>query len=142
MPGGGYVAANGITLCTDRCDFSGLILTRPPTLTDSIDCHQKAETLHATGQLVPGYTPNDLYAKIKSSYNWAYQQSLLLLDIPEIQAEGMMARIEVIYAEELEICLKLTELVSLATWELACDELSEDDPLIRAYGKGRYVSDF
>lgn len=141
MPFGGYCAANGITLCTDRCtqapwNFFINLSTGP-----SIDCHQKAETLHATGQLVPGYTPNDLYAKIKSTYSWAYEQSLLL-GLAETQVKQMMERIKVISAEELEICLKLTELVSVATWELACDELNEDDPLIRAYGKGRYVSDF
>jgi hypothetical protein len=134
MPFGGYVAANGITLCTDRC-------TKAPWIGSSLDCHQKAETIHATGQLVPGYTPTDLYARIKSNYDWAYKQSLLL-GISEVQAEGLMRRIKQISSEELEICLLMTENISLETWELACDQLNEDEPLIRAYGKGRYVSDF
>ena len=139
MPFGGYVAANGITLCTDRCN-----LGKPwePYLSDNyVDCHQKAETLHATGQLVPGYTPTDLYARIKSNYKWAYKQSLLL-GLPHAQVELMMQRIAAISTEELEICLELTEISNLATWELACDKLDEDHPFIRAYGKGRYVSDF
>jgi hypothetical protein len=53
-----------------------------------------------------------------------------------------MRRIKQISSEELEICLLMTENISLETWELACDQLNEDEPLIRAYGKGRYVSDF
>lgn len=134
MPFGGYVTVNGITLCTDRC-------TKAPWIGVTLDCHQKAETLHATGQLVPGYTPTDLYARIKSNYKWAYTQSLLL-GFSQAQVELMMQRIAAISTEELEICLELTEITNLATWELACDKLNEDHPLIRAYGKGRYVSDF
>jgi hypothetical protein len=132
MPFGGYVAANGITLCTDRCGCN----------LPGLDCHQKAETLHATGQLVPGYTPNDLYDKIKSSYGRAYQQSLLLGGIPKTQVIDIMARIQAVSVEELEVCLQLTELISEATWGLTCDELREFDPFVRAYGKGRYVVDF
>jgi hypothetical protein len=135
MPFGGYVAANGITLCTDRCTNA------PWCFSKDIDCHQKAETIHATGQLVPGYTPTDLYARIKSNYKWAYTQSLSL-SLPYAQVELMMQQINAISSEELEICLELTENISHATWELACDALNEDQPLIRAYGKGRYVSDF
>lgn len=141
MPFGGYVAANGITLCTDRCTQAPWNFFLKLSTGPSIDCHQKAETIHATGQLVLGYTPNDLYDKIKSGYCWAYEQSLSL-GIPETQAKSLMQRIKQISTEELEICLLLTELISKETWELACDKLNEDDPLIRAYGKGRYVTDF
>jgi len=134
MPNGGYVAANGITLCTDRC-------TKAPWIGSSLDCHQKAESIHATGQLVPGYTPTDLYARIKSTYKWAYEQSLLLSH-SKVVVEGMMRSIGLVSTEELEICLELTEITSPESWDLACDKLREDEPLIRAYGKGRYVSDF
>lgn len=47
MPHGGYVAENGISLCTD--------------------CHKKAEEFHRTGVAVPGYSPDELYEKIGSS---------------------------------------------------------------------------
>ena len=133
MPFGGYCAANGISLCTDRC-------TTPSWLGSSLDCHQKAEHLHATGIGIPGYTPADLYARIKSSYKWAYSQSLKL-EIEANKADAMNHIIDVISKEELEVCLRLCENTSPETWELTCDELSEWEPLIRAYGKGRYVPD-
>jgi hypothetical protein len=47
MPNGGYVAANGISLC--------------PT------CHEKAEIFHSTGVALQGWAPTDLYDKIGSS---------------------------------------------------------------------------
>jgi predicted restriction endonuclease len=47
MPNGGYVAANGISLC--------------PT------CHEKAEVFHSTGVALEGWAPADLYEKIGSN---------------------------------------------------------------------------
>ncbi len=55
MPNGGYVEANGISLC-------------PP-------CHEKAEVFHSTGEALPGWAPSDLYGKIGSSYEQAMKQS-------------------------------------------------------------------
>ena len=127
IPFGGYVAANGITLCTDRCF-------------DSQNCHRKAEYFHGTGAAYPGYTPVDLYARIKSSYKLAFEASLKL-GISQTDADGLIRTIGAISTEELEICLRLCEGINLETWELACDELNEDNILIRAYGKGRYVPD-
>ncbi len=51
MPGGGYVASNGISLC-------------PP-------CHEKAEEFHSTGVAREGYSPNDLYKLIGTTYDIA-----------------------------------------------------------------------
>lgn len=59
MPNGGYVLENGITLCKDNC-------------------HLKAEQFHATGQALPGWSPEDLYEKISSSYQKAKLASDLL----------------------------------------------------------------
>jgi hypothetical protein len=56
MPGGGYVAANGITLC-------------------DAGCHARAEAYHQTGTAHPGYAPADLYAAIGSSYEAARRDS-------------------------------------------------------------------
>jgi 5-methylcytosine-specific restriction endonuclease McrA len=52
---GGYVASNGISLCSD--------------------CHKKAEVFHSTGTVHPGYAPEDLYKKINSSYEKAVEAS-------------------------------------------------------------------
>ena len=126
MPFGGYCAANGISLCTDRCVNS--------------DCHRKAEHLHATGIEFPGYTPDDLYVKIKSSYKSAYADSLKI-EIEANKANAMIDIIGEISDVESKICLRMCESTSQETWELTCDELNEFEPLIRAYGKGRYVPD-
>jgi predicted restriction endonuclease len=56
LPNGGYVKENGITLCTD-------------------ECHEKAEVFHSTGTSVEGYSPEDLYKKINSSYEKAVEAS-------------------------------------------------------------------
>lgn len=56
MPSGGYVKENGITLCKD-------------------DCHLKAEEYHSTGTAAPGFSIDDLYAAIKSSYTQAFVAS-------------------------------------------------------------------
>lgn len=57
MPNGGYVKENGITLCPN--------------------CHIKAETWHQSGGQFwePGYHPDELYAKIGSSYAMALAAS-------------------------------------------------------------------
>lgn len=55
MPNGGYVKENGISLCPD--------------------CHEKAEVFHTTGKALPNYSPEDLYIKIKSSYEKAVEAS-------------------------------------------------------------------
>lgn len=51
MPNGGYVLQNGISLCPE--------------------CHVKAEVYHSTGTAMPGYSPDDLYKLIGSSYDIA-----------------------------------------------------------------------
>ena len=55
MPSGGYVAANGISLCSP--------------------CHEKAEEFHSTGTAYPGYSIEDLYKAINSSYELAVEAS-------------------------------------------------------------------
>jgi len=55
MPNGGYVKENGISLCDD--------------------CHQKAESFHATGIALEGFHPEDLYKKINSNYEIAVKAS-------------------------------------------------------------------
>jgi predicted restriction endonuclease len=55
MPNGGYVKENGISLCPE--------------------CHQKAEVFHSTGTPVEGYSVEDLYKKINSSYEKAVEAS-------------------------------------------------------------------
>lgn len=56
LPKGGYVPENGISLCAS--------------------CHLMAEVYHRTGESHPGYSPNDLYDKIGSSFDKAFQKSL------------------------------------------------------------------
>jgi predicted restriction endonuclease len=51
----GYTPLNGISLCPD--------------------CHQKAEVFHSTGTPVEGYSVDDLYKKINSSYEKAVEAS-------------------------------------------------------------------
>lgn len=55
MPNGGYVKENGISLCAE--------------------CHEKAEVFHSTGTPVEGYSVEDLYKKINSSYEKAVEAS-------------------------------------------------------------------
>lgn len=55
MPNGGYVKENGISLCPQ--------------------CHEKAEVFHSTGTPLPGYSVEDLYKKINSSYEKAVEAS-------------------------------------------------------------------
>ncbi|MFO0823635.1 MAG: HNH endonuclease [Gemmataceae bacterium] len=47
MPNGGYVLENGISLCAV--------------------CHEKAEAHHRGDPVLPGFTPQELYAIIESS---------------------------------------------------------------------------
>lgn len=55
MPNGGYVLENGITLCHSD--------------------HEKAEIFHSTGVPHPGYSVEDLYKAIGSSYEQAVKAS-------------------------------------------------------------------
>lgn len=55
MPNGGYVKENGIALCPR--------------------CHENAEIFHSTGTALPGWSPDDLYRKIKSSHELATRAS-------------------------------------------------------------------
>lgn len=55
MPNGGYVQENGISLCSS--------------------CHQKAEVFHSTGTPMSGYSVEELYKKINSSYEKAVEAS-------------------------------------------------------------------
>jgi len=55
MPNGGYVLENGISLCPE--------------------CHEKAEVFHSTGTPVPGYSVEELYKKINSSYEKTVEAS-------------------------------------------------------------------
>jgi hypothetical protein len=54
FPNGGYVPANGIALCAD--------------------CHKKAEQYHSTGIPYPGYSIEDLYMIIGSSFEQAKRE--------------------------------------------------------------------
>lgn len=53
FPNGGYVLQNGIAVCDD--------------------CHMKAEQFHSTGTPYPGFSPEELYVKIGSSFVEAYK---------------------------------------------------------------------
>jgi hypothetical protein len=55
MPGGGYVAENGISLCEN--------------------CHQQAEVFHQTGVAPENWSPDDLYRLIGSNYQKALDAS-------------------------------------------------------------------
>ena len=120
MPFGGYVGANGISLC--------------PL------CHELAELWHLTGVPHPGYSPADLYAKIGSSYDWAVQLSFGL-DPDDETARSLKwwNRIVALQAIERRILTEVHETVpSAVTWELTCEEAGEAEPLMLLYGKGRY----
>lgn len=57
MPNGGYVKENGISVCDD--------------------CHLKAEAFWSTGEAVEGFSPEELYLKIGSSFELAVQASII-----------------------------------------------------------------
>lgn len=59
MPGGGYVAANGISLCEA--------------------CHWSAEAFHRGEDVDPGFLPDELYERIGSSHAQALADSERLL---------------------------------------------------------------
>lgn len=121
MPFGGYCIENGITLCTDRSRKE--------------DCHNKAEKLHSSGFAFLGYTPDDLYAKINSSYEKAYRNSLLL-ELTKSKVDDIFSKIEKVSKLEKNLFL---DSVNPDTWILTCEELKEKNSLILGYGKGRYV---
>lgn len=58
MPHGGYTKSNGITVCDEH--------------------HLCCEQFHMTGIVMEGYNPDDLYKKISSSYEQAYNDCLNL----------------------------------------------------------------
>lgn len=53
---GGYVKENGVSLCKGN---------------KGTDCHWKAEQFYITGISLPGYSPEDLFKKIGSSFEKA-----------------------------------------------------------------------
>jgi len=55
MVNSGYCAENGISLCPE--------------------CHIKAEVFHSTGTALPGFSPDELYALIGSSFELAKKKS-------------------------------------------------------------------
>lgn len=57
MPNGGYVKENGISLCKN-----------------GESCHQKAEAV-LNGDSIDGFSPDELYRKIGSSYELARKSS-------------------------------------------------------------------
>lgn len=58
MPNGGYVKENGISVCDE--------------------CHLKAEEFWSTGEAVEGFSPDDLYKLINSSFDEAVKSSTKL----------------------------------------------------------------
>ncbi len=62
MPNGGYVVSNGVTLC----DKDG-------------GCHMKAEAFYMGKEVEIGFTPDELYLLIGSSYEQAVQDSEALI---------------------------------------------------------------
>ena len=58
IPNAGYTESNGITLCQKH--------------------HWMAEQFHMTGESLPGFSPDELYREISSSYEKAYEDSLNL----------------------------------------------------------------
>lgn len=59
MPNGGYVKENGVTLCKGD---------------DGKSCHEKAEMV-LKGEVIVGFTPDDLYKLIGSDRDRASQES-------------------------------------------------------------------
>lgn len=63
---GGYVKENGISLCPQ--------------------CHIKAEAYHRTGTTLPGFSPDDLFNMIGSSYGNIIKESAekaIMMDLTE-----------------------------------------------------------
>ena len=124
MPNGGYCSENGITLCCDRSKID--------------NCHMKAEMFHATGNVVLGYSIENLYVRISSSYDFAFRQSLKL-SLYENEVENLMVAIRKTSQQEELILKTLQSGPNETTWELACDVLNEENFFIKNYAKGRYV---
>jgi len=128
MPFGGYTTSNGISLCTDRTPGSS-------------NCHRKAESFHETGIIIPGYTPSNLYAKIKSSHWEAYHKCIKEY-LNDRSFAVLLQQFRHVLAEELAVCLHLECDLNETTWLLACETIGVNDPLILIYGEGRlYASD-
>lgn len=124
MPNGGYSEYNGITLCCDR------------SKKDS--CHEKAEWYHARGFAISGYSPDNLYDRINSSYTLGFERSILLSSsINEV--EILMACLRKTKQQEEKILKALQSEPNETTWELACDALDEQNEFIKNFAKGRYV---
>ena len=64
LPGGGYVKENGVTLCKGD---------------DGSSCHEKAEMV-LNGDCISGFSPDDLYVKVGSSYEEAFRKSKEMFD--------------------------------------------------------------
>lgn len=120
LPNGGYVCANGITLCTDRSK-------------DASNCHAMAEMYHATGFAHTGFSPPELYTKIGSDYRRAFLVSIRLS-----QPSFAPDRLNEIICEELLVCAALGCTPCRTSWELACDSMDEMDSDLLNYWKGRY----
>lgn len=116
MPFGGYVKANGITVCPK--------------------CHEYAEYFHATGTAHPGYAPADLFKAIGSSYDAAFKDALSLGYQADDVAEWIIC-LEQIGRKELELAAFFGEPPDSNTWDLSCVELDVDEPTMLLYGKGR-----
>jgi len=76
MPHGGYVQENGARLCKG--------------------CHELAEVFHSTSVSHPGYSPEDLYAKVGSSDMIAFRASLQLkLPVKKVEVDqGLVIQTE------------------------------------------------
>lgn len=72
LPNGGYVKENGASLCDA--------------------CHVKAEVFHSTGTAFPGYSPEDLYAKIGSDFEKARKASERL-ELKGLENDGKLLQV-------------------------------------------------
>ncbi len=119
MPFGGYVKQNGISLCDE--------------------CHLMAEIYHSTGTSHPGYSPEDLYSKIESSHDLAFEFSLYDLGGYSERNISDWRRL-VIQAQggESVVALALESPINSTTWELSCEGQGITDSMVLLYGKGRY----
>lgn len=111
IPYGGYVKENGATLCKHRC-------------------HLMAEAEHQGIEVPEGFSRKELYTKVSSSYDLAYQKSL------EFGESALWPEIEKVILAEEEIC-KILNNKCPNTWGLACESLKVSDVLILNYGKYR-----
>jgi hypothetical protein len=129
MPFGGYVPSNGITLCTNR--ISGII-----------DCHSQAEqhwgnfSHRIEGIVIPTYTPQALYDKIRSTHLNAYQRCLV--DYYENQAyTKIWYDFCEVQAIEIQVCLELDCDPNEISWLLSCEKYGTSEDSIKIFGRGR-----